>query len=322
MTINLRGVDLNLLVVLEALLDEAHVSRAAARLNLSQPATSSALDRCRALFGDPLLERSGSTMRLTPKAESLRAPLRDALVGVADVLGRDEPDIADVRRTVCVLMADLLGALAAPDLLRRIGERAPGIDVVLLPWSGGADGIEAAAKGTADLVVSVLPGTHDPTRFHVEDVRDERYVVAMRKGHPAATRFDLDEWLRWPHVVTSATSERHGPLDDALTGTGRERRVGLSVPSFLLVPELLRATDMVAMVPSLALASDFARDLVAFNPPVSVPGFTLKLAWHRRHERDPAVQFVAGALRRSVAELGDKTGTGGCGSETQPRHET
>ena len=108
---NLRGVDLNLLVVLDALLEEAHVSRAAERLGLSQPATSSALDRCRHLFGDRLLERAAGSMRLTPKAEALRPRLKDALAGVVDVLAPPEVPLADLRQTVRLLMADNLAAL-------------------------------------------------------------------------------------------------------------------------------------------------------------------------------------------------------------------
>ncbi len=99
MATSLRGVDLNLLVILDALIDEAHVSRAAARLGLSQPATSAALDRCRRLFNDPLLKRSNNGMRLTARAEALRVPLRDLLAGVSDVVGREEPDVATVSRS-------------------------------------------------------------------------------------------------------------------------------------------------------------------------------------------------------------------------------
>ena len=110
---NLRSIDLNLLVVLDALLDEAHVSRAAARLNLSQPATSSALDRCRHLFGDPVLERGKGGMQLTPKAEALRDPLKNLLVGIAAVVDAPEEQLSEIRQTVRITTADHPGILIA-----------------------------------------------------------------------------------------------------------------------------------------------------------------------------------------------------------------
>ena len=114
---NLRSIDLNLLVILDALLDEAHVSRAAARLNLSQPATSSALDRCRHLFGDPLLERGKGGMRLTARAQALRDPLKNLLAGIAAVVDAPEDPLAAIRQTVRIITADHPGILiATPNL--------------------------------------------------------------------------------------------------------------------------------------------------------------------------------------------------------------
>ena len=200
---NLRGIDLNLLVVLDALLDESHVSRAAARVGLSQPAMSSALDRCRHLFDDPLLERADGAMRLSTKAEALREPLRCALAQVEIVLGIAEPTLAETQAEVRIVMADLLGAIIAGPLYRETAKVAPGVNLVLHPWGGGQAALTAAGKGTIDLIVSVLSDV-DTRKFHVEPLRAERYLVAMRAGHPASMAFDLDRWLSWPHVVTSA----------------------------------------------------------------------------------------------------------------------
>ncbi|MFC7553310.1 LysR family transcriptional regulator [Pseudoroseomonas wenyumeiae] len=154
---NLRGVDLNLLVILDALLQEAHVSRAAARLNLSQPATSSALDRCRHLFQDPLLERAGSRMRLTPKAEALRQPLRQVLEDMAAVLEAPAPPLSALQQTVRLVMADHPATLAAPALHAALARSAPGLTLVLLPWLSAAAALEALERGSADLAVSVFP---------------------------------------------------------------------------------------------------------------------------------------------------------------------
>lgn len=300
--VNLRGVDLNLLVILDALLDEAHVSRAAARIGLSQPATSSALDRCRHLFDDLLLERAEGGMRLTAKAEALREPLRRALAEVERAIGIDQPTLAETQAEVHIIMADLLGAIVTPRLYRRVAEAAPGVHLVLHPWGGGQAALAAAAKGTVDIVVSVLPRA-DTRHFHVEDVLHERYLVAMRAGHPASDGFDLDGWLAWPHIVTSAAGEMNTALDGLLAACGRERRIGAVLPSFLLVPDMVEETDLIALVPSLCGTICDRRGLLLREPPIEVPGFTLRLAFHRRREDDLAVRFVADTIRDLIAAL-------------------
>jgi DNA-binding transcriptional LysR family regulator len=301
---NLRSIDLNLLVVLDALLDEAHVSRAASRLGLSQPAASAALDRCRAMFDDPLLERYGSTMRLTTTAESLRGPLREVLSGIGEVLGQRELDFADVRRTVRIVMADVLVALCIPALCDVVGSKAPGIDLVLCQWMGGVSGLEQVERGAADIVVSTFKDATDPGRFHIRDVLEQDYVVAMSEHHPAVAGFDLDKWLAWPHLVISSSADTHAILDEALAGVARSRRVGLSLPSFLLAAEVLRECRMIGMLPAICVAGDLGRGLATFRPPIPIAGFTLKLARHRRHDRDPAIRFVCDELAMALAALG------------------
>lgn len=297
---NLRGIDLNLLVVLDALLNEAHVSRAAARIGLSQPATSSALERCRHLFDDPLLERANGAMRLTPKAEALREPLRRALADVEAVMGIAEPTLAETKEEVRIVMADVLGAMIAAPLYRQVAAAAPGVHLVFHPWGGGQDALTAAAKGVVDLIVSVLPRA-DTRQFHVETVLEERYVVAMRANHPALAHFDLDHWLAWPHIITSAGGGMNTALDTVLASMNRERRIGAALPSFLLVPDMLHDTDLIALVPSLCGKLCERAGLVLREPPIEVPGFTLQLAWHRRREVDAAVRFVAGLIRTIIA---------------------
>ncbi len=294
---DMRAVDLNLLTVLNALLDESHVSRAAARLGMSQSATSSALDRCRHLFDDLLLERAGSSMRLTSKAEALRQPLAEVMAQIAGIISIEPAPLSAIRRPVHIVMADALGTYLGPMLQEATAAAAPGIDLVLHPWSGGTAALRQLANGSVDLAVSVLP-TVDRETFHVEPVCEERYVVAMRAGHPAADGFGLEQWLAWPHIIVSAEGGTRTPVDDQLAATGRVRRIGIVVPSFLLVPDLLRGSDLLALLPALVTADASGRGLVAFDPPMPINGFTLQLAWHRRRGQDRAVQYVAGEMRR------------------------
>lgn len=293
---NLRAIDLNLLVVLDALLDEAHVSRAAAKLNLSQPATSSALERCRHLFGDPLLERGKGGMRLTPKAEALRDPLKNLLVDIVAVVDAPEEPLADIRQTVRIVTADHPGILIAGPLHRALAHTAPGIDIVIQPWHGAPAALDSLARGASDVAVSVFPSI-DEAAFHCESVLEEHYAVAMRKDHPAAADFSLDAWLAYPHILVSGRGDTRSGFDDQLAALGRSRRVGIVVPSFLMVPPLLEDGDLIAMMPSHCLPPDAAIRFHVTRPPLPVPGFPLHLAWHRRRGKDRAVQHVAGLLR-------------------------
>jgi DNA-binding transcriptional LysR family regulator len=292
---NLRSVDLNLLVVLDALLDEAHVSRAAERLGLSQPAASSALERCRHLFRDPLLERGRGTMRLTPKAEALREPVKNLLADVVSVLDPPKVALADLKQTVRIVMSDYPAAVIAGRLHTSLTQTAPGIDVVIEPWTGAASALEALGKGSADLAVSVfleLDGA-----FRRETLLHESYLVMMRKGHPAARGFNLDRWLAYPHVVVSGSGQTRGVLDEALATHRKSRRVGIVVPSFLMVPSLLEDSDLIVLLPSRCVPPDAAVRFAVFEPPITVEGFPLHLAWHARRDRDAGVRHVASVVR-------------------------
>jgi DNA-binding transcriptional LysR family regulator len=293
---NLRSIDLNLLVVLDALLDEAHVSRAAHRLNLSQPAVSSALQRCRDLFGDPLLERGRGGMTRTPLAETLRPPLRSILAEVETLLDPQEVPLDRIERVVRITTADDPAALLACPLVEALARTAPGITVVFRPWLGQDAVARELLDGDTDLAIAVFD--RNAENIEIRTLFDADYVVAMRKGHPAAAAFDLEAWLACPHIVVSGRGERRTPLDPQLAAMGHRRRVGLVVPSFQLVPPVLAATDMIAMLPRQSLAAHGHLDLAVFPPPVAVDGFTLKVAWHARQTLDRAVQHVCGIVQQ------------------------
>jgi DNA-binding transcriptional LysR family regulator len=296
---NLRSIDLNLLVVLDALLDEAHVSRAAERLGLSQPAASSALERCRHLFRDPLLKRGRGSMTLTPKAQALRAPVKRLLADVVAVLDPPKIALADLRQTVRIVMSDLPAAVVAGSLHRRLAATAPGIDVVIEPWTGANAALDALGTGSADLALSVFPEPDE--MYRRETLLHETYVVMMRRDHPAAKNFDLDNWLAYPHVLVSGRGQTRGALDEALAAHGRSRRIAIVVPSFLIVPSLLEGSELIVMLPSRCVPKDSATRFAVFEPPIPVEGFPLHLAWHARRDGDDGVQHVAGIIRASLS---------------------
>lgn len=236
-------------------------------------------------------------MRLTPKGEALRRPLAAILHQIESALDLELPQLAQIRQAVHIVMADALGAFLGRSLQQAVGRAAPGIDLVLHPWEGGAAALAKLAGGTVDLAVSVLPAL-DQRLFHAEQVFAECYVVAMRDNHPAANDFGLDAWCDWPHVLVSAEGGTHTSVDDVLATVGKARRVAMVVPSFLLVPELLRCSDMMALIPTLCTAGGAGRGLAILAPPLPLEGFALQLAWHRRRDHDQAVRYVADEITK------------------------
>jgi DNA-binding transcriptional LysR family regulator len=290
---NLRNVDMNLLVVLDILLEERKVVSAARRLGLSQPSCSAALDRCRMLFGDRLLIRAGSGMELTTRAEALRGPVRDLVERARLVFGAAPDEVATMSRTVRIVSSDVAALSLLRMLCRDLRTSAPNVNLVVLPWRESEDVIAALARDQADLAISVLPQAG--SGFRRTELYRERYCIGMRRGHPAAANFDLDRWLAFPHLVISARGARRTPLDDPLARIGRDRRVGVTVPSFLMAPHLLLDSDLIALLPRYCMCQE--QELHYCDPPIPLEGFTLHLAVANRCDGDVAVQHVAALIR-------------------------
>ena len=176
-------------------------------------------------------------MRLTPKAEALREPVKNLLANVVRVLDPPKVDLAQIRQTVRIVMSDFPAAAIAGPLHRSLSDTAPGIALVIEPWVGADTALEALAKARPILPYSVFPELDQI--FHRETLLQESYLVMMRKDHPAARSFNLDNWLAYPHVLVSGRGRTRGALDEVLTVHGRSRRIGIVVPSFLIVPSLL-----------------------------------------------------------------------------------
>ena len=289
---DLRRYDLNLLVTLEALLEEESVTDAARRLNLSQSAVSAALDRLRAVFSDPLLVRVGNRMEATPFARRLQGPIKTALASVSLALALPQKfDPAKAKATVRVGASDYFGLLMLPALYELLAREAPGIalEVLARPQDGSFARLVA---GEVDLALAVEP-PEGRDLFNAPLV-DERFVCAMRRGHPLA-RGPLTpaRLVDYPHVVVTAHGESATLVDRALSAAGHRRQRPVMVPVFATAFALLADNDLVAILPERISRAQAARfGLALRKPPFELPGYTLSIAWHQRTAHDPVHRWV------------------------------
>lgn len=283
----LSALDLNLLVVLAALLEERHVTRAASRVGLSQSATSHALSRLRELYQDPLLVRSGRRLDLTPRAVALLPQLKRGLGELGGTLSGEaafEPTTA--RRSFSVGMADYGQALLLPPLLRSLTRRAPLVDLNI---SGFPNAVERLDDGNLDL--AVLLGTEFPKGLSSRKLFADGFTCMVRKGHPLVkgARLSLSRYLSLSHVLVSPGGSGPSFVDTELERRGLKRRIALQVSSFLIAPQLVTESDLMSTGPSRLLRVLAQRyPIRLFTPPFRLPRFELYLVWHSRLDHDPA----------------------------------
>lgn len=296
--VNLRRLDLNLLVTLDVLLSEHNVTRAAERLNFSQPSVSVHLAKLRDIFGDPLLLPGPRGMRPTAKADELREPLRQALDALERAVSPAGPfDPAQARQTWRVAAADYGESTVLLPALAGLRSAAPDSRLAIVQMVPSRIA-KQAEQGEIDLA---LHTTEDaPSGLRRRALFTERYVLAGRADHPRLKRRPtLSQFCQLEHVVVSPDGGGfHGITDEVLSEAGMSRRVVLSVPHFLFVMSVLATTDLVAMLPSRLVRNASALRIV--EPPLDVPGYEMSMLWHERSHRDPAHQWLREHIAASV----------------------
>jgi len=315
---DIRAVDLNLLVALDVLLTERNVSRAAARLGLSQSALSAQLARMRELFGDPLLLRTARGMLPTAKAEALAAPVRQVLFDIGRIVHPGEVfDAARATTTFVIAATDYVEYTLLPRLVDYLAAHAPRARLAVRPTAFGALG-QQLESGEVDLAVLARHRVGETLPdVHTRPLYSEGFVSVVRRDHPrVGAKLTLDVFCELDHVfVSPAGGGFAGQTDEVLAALGRSRNVRLSVPHFLLVPEIVARSDMVAVLPE-QLARGYADRLRILPSPIEIGGFTIAEAWHERVHRDPAQAWLRQAL---VEILAEQVPSAGSKSSRRPR---
>ncbi|MBL9016363.1 MAG: LysR family transcriptional regulator [Myxococcales bacterium] len=300
----MAGVDLNLVLALDALLAERHVTRAAGRLGITQSAASHALARLRDLFGDPLLVRGPrGAMIPTPRAEALGPQVHRVLVELAGVLRGEGFDPATARRVFRIGAGDYAEVVLLPKLIERVSRLAPGIELWVHPF--GEHGDAELAAGTLDVVLAPPRGGARGAGGYEKVLFGERFTCILRADHPlAGGRLTLPRYCAAAHVLVAPRGTPGSLVDTALAEQGRSRRIALAVPHFLVVPYIVAGSDLVATLAS-RVAALFTETLglVSMPPPVELPGFQIALAWHERNHHDAAHRWLRDQLLAVAGEV-------------------
>ena len=302
--------DLNLLVALDALLDEGSVVGAARRMNLSPAAMSRTLTRIREAVGDPILVRAGRGLVPTPKALELRNQVRDVVEQAARVFrSADQVDLRTLRRRFNIRANDFFVGVYGGRLFAAMDREAPHCELRFVP-EGDADD-EALREGRIDLRISnSRPQTPE---VKVQNLFSTTFVGLAREDHPLFDgEITAERFAGFAHISMSRRGIARGPIDTALNEMGLERRVAVIAPSFHAAMFALPDSDLILPVPKATISSvtRLGLRLRAFDLPIPLSTLMLTQAWHPRYDKDPAHKW----LRETLKSTCDETW-----SQAQPR---
>jgi DNA-binding transcriptional LysR family regulator len=296
MAVNLKKLDLNLLVVFDTVYATRNISRAAEQLSLSQPAVSNALRRLRGLLGDPLFVRARRGVEPTVKATQIAKAVREALEMIYRQLAPADLELATYKRHFRILMADIFEPIMMPPLLRTITTRAPYVTVEVI-GAYGTDFVRQIREGALDLAAHAFPPVAQD--MVNETLGDSDLVLAARRGHPQIGRtLDLATFRALPHVVLVPELRNVVTASIALAAQGVERREVYSVSRVGAMPQIIERTDLVGLLPRWyvrEIARNF--DLTMHELPVEIPNQPCCLSWHVKNRSDPGHTWMRESLK-------------------------
>lgn len=291
--------DLNQLFVLQAVLSENSVVRAAERLHLSPSAMSRALARVRETVGDPILVKAGRTLVPTPRATELRDRVDQVLQEAqALLLPARAPDVRRVVRTFTLRTSEGFVETFGPDVVRRVMKEAPGIRLRFVArQTRDAGGLR---DGSVDLETGVVDDTTSPEVRQVPLFTD-RLVAVTRPGHKLRkARLTAAAYAAAAHVGVSRQTVDQGWVEDALAALGLERVVMASVSGFAAALAVARGSDLVATVPERHTAA-LRSGMFTVELPFRLPSITVSMLWHPRMHADSVHAWLRESVRKTVA---------------------
>lgn len=293
----LADVDLNLLVSLDAILATRSVTAAAARVGLSKPAMSHALQRIREVIGDDILVRSGKDWILTDRARALAAPLAALLQSTSALLFADRGlDLRTLDREFRIHATDHVLTILGVPVGREVGIEAPNVALRFLPVQ--PDDVRTL-RDDVDLGIGVFPEL--PPEFLKQALFEDRFCCVVRRDHPKVRgKVSLAQYTALHHVLVAPRGRPGATVDQALGTLGERRRITRSLPYFLAALHCVAESDCIATI-SVRLARAHAErfGLEIVKPPIDLPAYTIDQVWHPRVEADPAHVW----MRRLIARV-------------------
>jgi LysR family transcriptional activator of mexEF-oprN operon len=302
--VDLRKIDLNLLVVFHTLIEERHVTRAAAKLHVTQGAVSAALARLRTLFGDELFVRSREGMAPTAKALAMAPKVGQALAAIASlVFESEEFDPTTASRTFHLAMSDDLEAVLVPRILQEVGDNGWNVSFSF-HQTNSTLWQEALDDAKTDLVLCATP-SHVPAAYQQSVLFASSYSCLYDGSRPEfSTPLTLAEYVGSNHLRVSYNAQR-GFVDGLLESQGLMRKAVASISHFAGVINALRAADVIATIPSYAAyAYADSAGLTTCEPPIPVPRFTISLIWKVHQENDPERAWLRRLIERCTGQYG------------------
>lgn len=296
--------DLNLLAVFHAVAETRSVTLAAARLSLSQPAVSHALNRLRDLVQDPLFVRTRNGFATTPRAEAMISPVRAILAASDLIFSSVQFDPATTTQTFRIGASDYAMVTIVPGLVQSLRSLAPSASLEIYPASGLL--LDQLENGMID--ATFWGAAPPPALYRSQILFRERFVGLLCSRHPLAVvarkgKLSLDDYLAYPHVVVSFRDPRHSPIDARLAELGRDRKKGLITPNFAANIAALPGTDLIMSLPSRLAKQVDEQALVLFKLPIEVPDYSYSLVWHGRAEAEPAQIWLRRLVMESAIEV-------------------
>ena len=297
---NLRGTDLNLLVPLQALLEERSVTRAALRVHLSQPAMSRALERLRETFSDDLLVRFGKSYSLTPRGSALLEEL-NLLLPKVEGLWRKKPfSPASATGRLKLAMTDQMTALLLPHLITTMCREAPNADLQIVQWH--ATSFQDLLAGQLDLVVSPLTA---PFPLLVERIMPERFVCLVSRSHPFRKKsFTLAQYLAEKHIILEVEPGQQTLVDRPLSALGKRRKAALRLPFYVLALDAVESTSLVLTIPErLAIRRMDRLKTRLVQAPEEIPPYHQSMSWPDRLDVDLLHSWFRDCLRAACGRM-------------------
>lgn len=308
-SVNISGIDLNLLVVFEALMDERHVGRAARRVGLSQPAFSNAIGRLRVRLNDPLFVRKSQGMVPTPRADQLAAPIRSALSQLRQTFEAPhvfDPSVSAHRFRIA--LSDDVELRLASLLARTMLSGELQMQTRRLDWLFTVPEMELR-NGTLDLAIGYFPDArYLSSGLVMQPLSQENNVVIARRGHRMwKRRLTLERFTQLDHAAVIYRSQVWGLIDNELASRGLRRRLRLALPHCLSVLHAVASSDLIACIQE-SVVERFGKELklVSCPEPLGLPPFVLRMVWHSQRDNDPAHIWLRGQI---IGEL--------CGTQVQ-----